>query len=409
MFRQVFSAAIGVVVATTVIAGSPTAQAQSSVDLDQFLQDMKEKSESLVSLSLRGSRSIEAQHAGRPIAPREDTELEIAFAEPGQLRMAVESPRSGSTLVVSDGVQVWTYSAQSNAFTVQSVGSDAATETGGDTGNSVAGDARASVLSQIMPWQLPEPTLLRDESIDVAGKSVPCVVIHSLAPTGEQMTLWVDRANHVVLREERRGAKSVNGPNGPMTIDVVATATYREVKVDQDIPKSKFVFTPPDGAGQVDSFNMAQGIENNSPLVGKPAPDFELTDLDGNSVRLSDLRGKPVLLDFWATWCGPCKIELPHIQKLHEEFGVDDITVLAISSEQPALVRRYLERAQYTFPSLIDGKREVTGKYGVTSIPVVLVIDSQGVVRKHFIGAQPERVLRKALAAVGVTSDAAGK
>lgn len=111
------------------------------------------------------------------------------------------------------------------------------------------------------------------------------------------------------------------------------------------------------------------------------APDFELEDLNGARVRLSDFRGQVVVLNFWATWCPPCRVELPTLQRLEERRG-DEIVLLAISQgEDKADVERFVREGGYTFRVLLDPRLIVGNTYGARSIPTTFVIDQDGVIR----------------------------
>ena len=138
-------------------------------------------------------------------------------------------------------------------------------------------------------------------------------------------------------------------------------------------------------------------------LVGAAAPEFSLKDLSGLQVRLADLRGKTVLLDFWATWCPPCRRALPHIQKVHDDYGPLGLEVLGINSEPPDKPRSYLARHGYTFTTLSDPGGRVTGSYGVTGIPTTVIIDESGTVSSYSVGYKTESELRGLLARAGLT------
>ena len=133
----------------------------------------------------------------------------------------------------------------------------------------------------------------------------------------------------------------------------------------------------------------ASGISAGGVLSGEPAPELALEDLYGNEVRLTDHRGQVILVDFWATWCGPCIQELPHIQKVHEKYQDQGLVVLAISTDrQKSKVPPFVEKNGYTFPVLLaDGKVETA--YQVRGIPVVYLIDRTGVIRYHKEGFSP--------------------
>lgn len=116
--------------------------------------------------------------------------------------------------------------------------------------------------------------------------------------------------------------------------------------------------------------------------VGEPAPDFALPTPDGETVRLSDLRGRPVLLNFWATWCPPCKIEMPDIEALYQKYKDQGFTVIAIDQqESPAAVQDYFDEMGLSFQPVIDSTGEVFSLYRVVALPTSYFIDAEGIVR----------------------------
>lgn len=121
------------------------------------------------------------------------------------------------------------------------------------------------------------------------------------------------------------------------------------------------------------------------------APDFTLRDTGGREVRLSDLRGKKVLVNFWTTWCGYCKEEMPLLQKFHDENGGGSWRVLTInitsSEKSVSQVLDYIKSNNYTFPVLLDEKGSVASLYRVSSIPASFILNEKGEVIKTKIGA----------------------
>lgn len=121
--------------------------------------------------------------------------------------------------------------------------------------------------------------------------------------------------------------------------------------------------------------------------VGREAPDFELLGPDGKPGKLSDYRGRAVMLNFWATWCQPCKIEMPHLARSHEAFK-DKLTVLAVSSEeQAATVQQYLVNSPQPFPVLLDQSGDVSRQYRVRGLPTTYFIGPDGIVLEQKRGA----------------------
>lgn len=136
------------------------------------------------------------------------------------------------------------------------------------------------------------------------------------------------------------------------------------------------------------------------PEVGFPAPDFALTDLDGNPVRLSELRGQPVFINFWATWCPPCREEMPEIQKVYEEKG-EKVKFLAINltgtEKSTDSVRRFLSSNGYTFPVLLDQDGSAAQRYLVRAIPTSFFVNAQGVVSYKHTGPMTREAMERAI------------
>lgn len=112
--------------------------------------------------------------------------------------------------------------------------------------------------------------------------------------------------------------------------------------------------------------------------IGKEAPNFTLKNLDGEDVSLSDYRGKIVLINFWATWCGWCDKEMPDLQKLHEDN--DDLVVLAVDSmEDKEVVRKYIEKGNYDFEVVLDQDGKISQTYLVSGLPTSYFVDKDGI------------------------------
>ncbi len=125
------------------------------------------------------------------------------------------------------------------------------------------------------------------------------------------------------------------------------------------------------------------------PTIGCPAPNFKLSDLSGREVSLDQYRGRVVMLDFWATWCGPCRMTMPLLENLQKEYP-NDLRLLAINLREPAdMVRDYVRKQSISSEVLLDEKGEVGDTYRSDSIPMQVLIDKQGVVRHVTAGYSP--------------------
>ncbi len=135
------------------------------------------------------------------------------------------------------------------------------------------------------------------------------------------------------------------------------------------------------------------------PEEGRPAPGFTLSDLEGHQISLDQFRGKIVMLDFWATWCGPCRLTMPVLENLAKEYP-RDLTLLAINvAEPPELVRKYVRQQNISSTVLLDEEGKVGEAYGSDSIPMQVLIDKTGIVRKINVGYSPNlaKLLRAAI------------
>ena len=136
-------------------------------------------------------------------------------------------------------------------------------------------------------------------------------------------------------------------------------------------------------------------IRNVQPQKGFLAPDFQLKSLDGNTVSLDQLNGKPILINFWASWCIPCQTEMPAIQEMFERYG-SKIYIAAINNtaqDSLANVRAFVNKNQLTFPVLLDERGLITSSYQVQALPTTFFVNSNGVIQEIIIGGPMSETL----------------
>ena len=141
---------------------------------------------------------------------------------------------------------------------------------------------------------------------------------------------------------------------------------------------------------QEESSGNAVAVRQAPPDMGSQAPDFQLIDLQGNWQALPDYHGKVVLLNFWATWCGPCRVEMPSMERVYQDLKDEGFAILAISSDpQGSIVTRPFVASQgLTFPILHDSDYRVSGSYGVRTLPMSFLIDRNGTLTERVFGAR---------------------
>jgi peroxiredoxin len=148
------------------------------------------------------------------------------------------------------------------------------------------------------------------------------------------------------------------------------------------------------------AFYSAYSDDKSLAAVGNTAPDFTLTNLKGEEVSLSDMRGKGVFINFWATWCGPCKREMPLMEKHYQEVKDEGIEILAVNiAESNVAVSSFIERMGVSFPVLLDSNpdRVVTQRYGVGALPASYFIDKDGNIVGHYVGEMNRNILKEHL------------
>ncbi len=237
------------------------------------------------------------------------------------------------------------------------------------------------------------------ENYTLGDKEIPCQVFKTAGVPAEgkgPREYWYDPDSGLVLK----AVMTMIGDRNGITMEQTLTYETKSFALNEPVKDEVFSFQVPKGVRVVDKLEK---LVNPDSMVGEVAPPISFTDLEGNPLSLGDYAGKVVFLDFWATWCGPCKMEMPHLQALHEEFGgKGEIVFLAASSEVPATIKAFLKKYGYTFKVVQVTAQDAATKYKATSIPAGFVIDKNGVIQAHMVGAQSEKQLRRALAKAGI-------
>ncbi len=187
---------------------------------------------------------------------------------------------------------------------------------------------------------------------------------------------------------QNRGAADVKSAEVTVTYDTSAAA----------LPSNAaFAWTPPDGAvlASADTQPIA-GADDAAgpaaPLVGKPAPDFTLAGFDGKSVKLSSLKGSVVVLDFWATWCGPCVMSLPNLDELYKQQSPHGLKAFAVDQQEDKdTVQAFVQKKGLTIPILLDTQGSAGKLYTADQgIPVTIIVGKDGLVKNAFVGVGPD-------------------
>lgn len=180
-------------------------------------------------------------------------------------------------------------------------------------------------------------------------------------------------------------------------IGVIGIAALAGIAYVATLPAVTSVSAPVDS---IDTSNLEI-----APKQGALAPDFTLFTVEGEEITLSELRGRPVMINLWATWCAPCRIEMPHIQDRFERYANEGFLVLAVDFDEPAgLVEEFRDELGLTFDLLLDPGAEVQELYRNRSYPSSFFVDENGVIQVQHIGVMTEGQLDENLAAIGLES-----
>jgi len=311
---------------------------------------------------------------GPNISERHFTE---SGAGPGRYRVQNDDPLG--ELRVGDGKAEWVFNPAAREYVKTTATAGTAT-TIGDFGQ--------------IDQHVTGASIAREELFAVDGKPKPIYVVDvtrdqwpkgALAGAGHAM-YRMDKSTFAVYKVIYYASRATE------------IVLYSPVKWDQPVPESLFTFTPPASARKVSA--AATPEVRSSPIAGAEAPDFTLPDAGGHSVHLRDLRGKVLVVDFWATWCPPCRAQMPILQRMQTELASKGLVVLGLDiGEDAETVSAFAKRQSYTFALLLGAEPDVSAKYYVEAYPTTFVVDRRGRIAYRELGGNSPEKLRSAVQA----------
>jgi len=180
--------------------------------------------------------------------------------------------------------------------------------------------------------------------------------------------------------------------------------SYVMKRLSYDAPADASLFKlPSEDMREVKELSRWNAAKIKKQLAGKPAPELNLTDIQGKPITLSAFKGKTVLLDFWTTWCPPCRADAPALDKLYRKYGEQDLMIVGISvSEERKIVEQFLKEHPHSFPIALTTENELPSAYQIGVFPTYIVIERDGTVAAAVEGDQGFGDLRKLLRKAGL-------
>lgn len=370
--------------------------AQQPISGEELLAKASEAYRNLKSYHFEGVMVYEAETEAMQERIKVETPIVMAAVRPGRLRDEFKR----KTLTVSDGRSTWVYSARLNQYAKRKAAA-------------LAGDGTVELETGFMSkyWRMTEglkqAKVLREEVVELEGKAAECYVVEaSYEPAAESSNFealpklfWIDKKRHIVLKDV--SGVVIKSPQPGAARHLRQTTMFSIARINEPVADDLFAFNVPEGAREADELNLPGMREATTDR--NEAADFTLKGLDGKETSLKSLRGKVVLLDFWASWCAPCREELPKVERLHRELKDKGLVVLGINvGESAETAREFVRKYGLTFTTLLDPYKEVTNRYRAMAIPLTVVIDRDGKISSYNIGLQSESGLRDALRKAGI-------
>lgn len=330
-----------------------------SLAASTLLQEVAERYRSL--REARFEAEVHTEYKGGEAVSRRTKSLKIEISQPDRAKTDVIDSDE-SKVIIQDGKTIWTFYPKTNEYSL------ATTRIG------ISEDSPVQAYSSLDEIRGSMRIVGREQVADAY-----CVKLVLERGPKHVRTLWIDPQSKFVRRDEiedvsviSRGEQSQN-----------SMTTYSVARIVEKLSPDIFSFDPVK-THATKRIELQQNPATTS--IGTRAPDFSLKAADGREVRLSGLHGKIVLLDFWASWCLPCRSAMPAIELLHRQFKDNGVVVLGIDDEEIETQRAYREKFGYSFSSLLDPAKKVKNLYKVGGIPTTVLIDGNGGIRAYEVG-----------------------
>jgi thiol-disulfide isomerase/thioredoxin/outer membrane lipoprotein-sorting protein len=331
--------------------------------------------------------AIEESNTTTELSREWQESLTTAIQGPGnRFRYEVRSA-DGSSIRISDGKTEWIYHIEDNAYIQHPVSAE---------GPAVAHALMPADLVEFHAIKLRETLagfagdfqsaqLLADETLTLNGRQVSCYVVKvrnqdlakaSKSGVSYEKTVWIDKDN-TLIRKIVTHERSLRMMSPSISQDIDTTELYPVVELNVQIPDDVFTFAPPQTASLLEKFRDPFNFGGED-LTGKPAPSLTFKSTDGKEISLASLRGKPVLVDFWATWCLPCVASMPQMAQIYQQTKANGLVFLGVDEDHDAKTAAdFLAKRQESWPNFHDSG-DIAKAFKESGLPYTVLIDQQG-------------------------------
>lgn len=313
------------------------------------------------------------------------TEYTVAFKRPDQISVRAHNPEI-EFLFMSDGERYVRYIPEYEQY-MDEVNTMTAAEIISTSGFDVITPA-LDLLGQMVQSK-PFSDIAEASELEYVGdetwNNFEC---HRIRITKDDVRfeMWIEQGDTPLIRKIQPDMSAMEkelGNNAGVTFKINVTAEIPRWEMSAQVDE-RLAFSPPEGVEEVTAFRPPTPADK---LRGKLAPDFTVSLLDGNSLTLSERRGKIVILDFWATWCGPCRVAMPVLSAVAKEFAAEGVLLYGMNlREDKERVRSYIEDKELDLSVGLDIDGSVGDMYKVESIPQTVIVDRDGKVAIVHIG-----------------------
>ncbi|HET9406533.1 MAG TPA: redoxin family protein [Candidatus Sulfotelmatobacter sp.] len=314
--------------------------------------------------------------------------LSKAMQESGNRYHYESRSSNGSRMRVSDGKTEWVYDAEDNSYTQHPASADGPATpqqlSAADLGEFNARKLRKELADLGTNYQSAEE--LRDETLSFGDHKLSCAVVkvssanakkpESTPGEWSEKTIWIEKDDYAIRKiVTHRHSPTIMTP--AIFEDVDTTETFAVVELDTPLSADLFTFAPPETAKLVDRFPSPFESASND-LTSKPAPDVKLKTADGRELSLSSFRGKPVVIDFWGTWCLPCGVSLPQLTELYQHAKDKGLVFLSVDEDEEAkTAAEFLAKKQIPWQNFHDAG-DIGKAFNKSGLPLTVLVDDKG-------------------------------